>query len=923
MRGRAVLVAWVGAIASVQACAQLPGGVARAGLALAALALSGWAWGRTRRGAAHRSLDAPGDAAPAGCRGWRCGATRYACTLAYVAAAACAGFAYASQRAAWRLEDALPAMHDNEISRVVVRVTGLPAQGVNHARFDAEVLQAHPGPLPRKIRVDWWAQGSMAVLPALAPGQVWQMALQLRRPHGALNPHAADATSHLFHDGVRALATVRGRPRPYPDEAAGIAARMRVGLQAARHALRKRLSSTLGELRHGGVVIALALGDQAAIAAADWGIFNATGVTHLVSISGLHVSLVAGLAGVAWGWCWRRLRWRGLGAAEWVPAQLAGGVAALVVAALYCALAGWGLPAQRTFFMLAVAVGAWLLRLPLSAGRLLIVAAAVVTLVDPWAPLAAGFWLSFGAVAVLIACGARGVRRPSTQAGLPGWRGALHRLRGRLLAGARLQLIINLALAPVLALLTQQLSVAAPLANAFAIPAISLLATPLALLAAILHGLPACRTACVGAPGGALSAASGAVSGMASGMACDIASWAASGSAHAAHAVIAATMAPLQWFAAQPWAVRPLAAPPVLLLAMALVGSGWAMMVPGWPARRWGWLLLLPALAWRPERPPAGAWTLAVLDVGQGGAAVVHTARHTLVFDAGPLSRSGSDAGARVVGPYLRARAIARIDTLVISHGDLDHAGGVRGLLAGIAAVETYASFNLPARLRSGGLGAAGLRPGRPPGLQSGSLSDAPPGARPGWGPRAEPGGPAAIVGRLGTFRRCYAGQAWEVDGVRFDFLHPPLPQGLGEGQGHALAAAARHAGRSNDHGCVLRIRGRYHSALLPGDVGVDQEEAFAHRLARSDVVLAPHHGSATSSGAALVAAADAVHVIVQAGYRNRFGHPAPRVLRRWQRAGADIWRTDLDGAVLVDSDADGLRVRAWRDERARYWHGR
>lgn len=102
----------------------------------------------------------------------------------------------------------------------------------------------------------------------------------------------------------------------------------------------------------------------------------------------------------------------------------------------------------------------------------------------------------------------------------------------------------------------------------------------------------------------------------------------------------------------------------------------------------------------------------------------------------------------------------------------------------------------------------------------------------------------------------------------------------------------------------------------------MDQEDALAPTLGRSDVVLAPHHGSATSSGDALVQAAAASHLIVQAGYRNRFGHPAERVLRRWQRAGTDIWRTDLDGALLVESDAAGLRVRAVAEERARYWHG-
>ncbi|WP_192903618.1 DNA internalization-related competence protein ComEC/Rec2 [Achromobacter aloeverae] len=887
MRGRAIVLTWVAATAGVQMFADLPGGLARVGLALAALALivAGHLGHRLGRCPGRCLVGSP--ASDVAVRATTGGGTvrlrEMARTLGYCLAAACLAVANASERAAWRINDALPERHDNEVSRVLLRVTGLPAQGEDHVRFDADVLHAVPGPVPATIRVDWWRHGRDAPLPVLAPGQVWHTALLLRRPHAALNPHAADGSARLFHDGVRALASVRGQPRLVP-------ARMGVSalVDRARYALRTRLSSTLGAWRYGGVVIALALGDQAAIHAVDWAIFNATGVTHLVSISGLHVSLVAGLAGLGWAWCWRRLRWRGVAAAERAPAQVAGGVVALAVAAVYCALAGWGLPAQRTFFMLAVALGAWLLRLPLSPGRVWVLAAGVVTLVDPWAPLAAGFWLSFGAVAVLMACGARGTRRPVADAGATGLQGALRRQGARLMAASRLQLTINIALAPVLAVLTQQLSVAAPLANAFAIPVISLVATPLALLAAALHALPAC---CEWQSG---------------------AQWVA----WAAHCVIASTMAPLAWLADQDWAVRSLAAPPWGLVALALAGTAWALMVAGWPARRWGWLLLVPALAWRPDRPAPGAWSMTVLDVGQGGAAVVRTARHTLLFDAGPLSRSGSDAGTRVVWPYLRAEGIARLDTLVLSHGDLDHAGGVRGVLQGVVVADTYASFNLPARLRAGayrnGERRGRLAPGPRPRPDSDPAADPDP-AGAASGADADAAEDGAAAARLGVFRRCQAGQAWTVDGVRFDFLHPPLP-------GHA---AGRRAGRSNENGCVLRIRGRYHSALLPGDIGVDQEDALAGTLGRIDVVLAPHHGSATSSGEALVRAAAATQLIVQAGYRNRFGHPAARVLSRWQRAGTDIWRTDLDGAVRVDSGGAGLHVRAMRDERARYWHGR
>jgi competence protein ComEC len=550
------------------------------------------------------------------------------------------------------------------------------------------------------------------------------------------------------------------------------------------------------------------------------------------------------------------VRWRGVCLAERMPARLAGMAAALGVAWLYCLLAGWGIPARRTFFMLAVAGGAMLCRLPLSPSAVLLSAACAVVLLDPWAPVAPGFWLSFGAVAAVLAWAHATCLSPHAMeddapgAGTPRWR----RLARAAMQAGRLQCVVTLSLTPPLAFLTQQVSLASPLANALAIPVVSLIVTPLALL---------CAAGCA-IPGGD-----------------GVAEWAGQG----AQWVFAATMQWVAWLAARSWSVWDVAAPPSALLLVAAAGIGWGLLAPAMASRRWAWLLILPALCWRPARPADGEWRLTALDVGQGGAVVIETARRTLVFDAGPTHRNGTDAAQRVIAPYLRARGIARIDTLVLSHGDQDHAGGLDSLLRTLPVDQAYASFDLRARLR---------RDTRVRGLA------------------IEPAAPAVS-------QRCRAGETWETDGVRFAFLHPEAVPAR-DTRAHG-AGRRRGKGDSNAGGCVLLVQGRHHVALLPGDVGAAQEQAFVDRLPPVDVLMAGHHGSATSSGPALVAAAQAHHVIAQVGYLNRFRHPAASVQRRWRRAGATFWRTDHHGAVIATSGAQGLSVHAQREHARRYWH--
>ena len=781
---------------------------------------------------------------------WRRAAPRLASVLV-CCAALLLGMSYGTMRVQHRLLDALAPINEDKVTRVVLRVAELPRLSHQSRSFTAEVISSKPEGVPSRIQVRWNAgrysgpygprpNERPVEFPEIVPGQVWRMALVLRTPHGSRNPHGFDYEGHVFAQGIRATGTVRGNPVLLRDEPwAGLS----VAAQRARHHVRDAMLPYIEGLRWGGVLLALAIGDQASVASGDWTTFNRSGLTHLVSISGSHVTLIAVFAGMATNWLWRRMRWRGRAPAEHLPAQLAAGWVALIVAWLYCLLAGWGVPARRTFVMLCVIATALALRIPLAPTHVLTAAAFAVVLMDPWALLASGFWLSFLAVHVLMAT--------------TGWwgrstfnvTGAVAGLWGKLHTAAVLQLFVTLALLPPLALLFNEASLVSPIANAYAIPIIGTLVTPLALLLAGLALLPFPAVEVLA----------------------ECVAW-------AAHGLLLICMHPTEWLADLPWASLAVPSVPGWLTLFAMAGVLVAMLPRGLPYRALGWAFMLPAFFWTPPRPAPGDWDLYALDVGQGSALVLLTSRHTLVFDTGIRYSPDADAAQRSLLPFLRAKGVRKIDVLVVSHADLDHVGGLRSVLEGMPVEQAYASFDIEAWLR---------REARMLGV-----SDLPPLPR--------------------SIQPCAYGAGWRVDGVRFDFMWPL-------GSNHIdLSANTRER---NSNACVLQIKGRTHSALLPGDIGADEERALVDRgLGEIDVVVAAHHGSRYSSASSFVDAVDALHVVAQAGRWNRYGHPAPAVQRRWETQGAEFFNTATDGAILARSREGSLLMQAERERAQRYW---
>ncbi len=725
--------------------------------------------------------------------------------LAALLACLLLGFGYAAWRAEIRLAEALPTAWEGRDIEMIGVVASLPQDFSHGTRFEFAVESplTADAVVPQRIMLSWY-QGRSAEGAAerrlIRPGERWRLTVRLKRPHGNANPQGFDYEAWLLERNIRATGYVRADPPQLLEALVWSPAYL---LERLRYRMRERLNSVLPpeQYPYTGILVALAIGDQKSVNGDLWTIFNRTSVTHLFSVSGTHITMLAALIGGLVGWGWRRLP----ALATRLPAQRAALFAGCLTAFVYVFLAGFGVPAQRTLYMLLVTALALSSGRILAPSRILTLALLVVLLIDPWAVLAAGFWLSFAAVGALlyVASGLAGESR--------GW-------RERLRAWGVLQWTASLASLPVLLLIFQQFSLVSPLANALAIPVISLLVAPLALLAAFLPWWPIL--------------------------------W-------LAHTILAGLMGFLGWCATWPLWQTPAA---LLWAALAAAAGISLILLPrGMAGRSLGGLLLLPLIFWPAQRPPPGSAEVTVLDVGQGLATVVQTANHTLVYDPGPLYSPESDAGQRVVVPYLRSLGVNHLDMLMVTHRDSDHAGGLASLTSAMTVAEVRSS--LPELAGS----------------------------------------------------RCLRGQRWRWDGVNFEVLHPAAEAYQSASKSNHLSCVVMLEAGGRRMLLTSDIEAEDEAELLANYPG---------QLA-ADVLLVPHHGSRTSSTAAFIGAVAAAEAVIPVGYRSRFGHPKGEVLARYESAGAHLWRTDHHGAISLRLGADYRSPTAWRQQRTRYWQGR
>ena len=532
-------------------------------------------------------------------------------------AALALGFLWAAGSAQLRMADRLAPELEGRDLVVTGVVAGLPARSEAGLSFELDLERSASGErLPQRLRLAWYPPPGSEP-PRLEPGERWRLGVRLRRPHGQVNPHGFDYELWLLERGIGATGSVRAQPAA---ERLGERGGAFDRIERLRAAVCERFFDALGETPAAGILAALAVGEQRAISNEEWRLFRRTGVTHLMSISGLHVTLISGLAAWLAALGWRVLARRAPRLVRGFPARKVGSAAAVAAALGYTLLAGSGVPAQRTLLMVGVVAAAlWSGRIASPVRSLALALGAVLTL-DPWAVLAPGFWLSFGAVALIFYVAAGWTER---EPWLAQW--------------LRIQWAITVGLAPAALLLFGQVSIVGPLANALAIPLVSAVITPLALAAAVLPLDVPLR----------------------------LAAW-----------LTERLLEFLEWCAALPAAVWQSHLPPLWSVPLALAGVAWLLAPRGTPWRATGLALMLPAFALPAPAPAAGEAWLTVLDAGQGLAVLVRTAGRALLYDAGPAYGAQADAGERIVVPFLQAVGVTRLDTLILSHDDADHSGG-------------------------------------------------------------------------------------------------------------------------------------------------------------------------------------------------------------------------------------------------------
>ena len=703
------------------------------------------------------------------------------------------------------LRETLPEKYSGKEFLVTGQIVSLVDSNAIRSRFSfaTETIQVsgnpHHQPVPAKLLLSWYAAEE------LHPGQRWQLVVRLRRPRGFVNPGAFDYQSWLLQQSYSATGYVRSPElaKQLPGArlfSAGNLASLPAQLRAT---IRQAIEQSDLSPRGRAVLLALSIGDKRQLAA-WWQDLARLGIVHLLVISGLHIGLVA-LFGAALGKGLARLVILMSSACSVVGLRLTSPalhwlapVSGLLAAGAYSLLAGFSLPTQRALIAVAVVVIAKLCFRRIQPFVCLVWALTLIALLQPLAVLSAGFWLSFSAVAILIAWFS------PWQSIDPWW-------PKKRTVSAQLALLVIMSV-PLLFFIGR-LSWLAPLVNLVAVPWVSLVTVPTVLFGCLL--LP--------------------VSSRAAEAIWTISDWSVN----------------LLWRfldllpSDQGFLVSPVGTSSLVLSAALLAGL--CLMLPRHLRERWLGVLPLALLLLFNDRPKSGL-RLTVLDVGQGLAVVVETDQRNLLYDSGAQFSAAFSAGSGIVAPFLWQRGWSSIDTALISHEDGDHSGG-------FAALQQV----LPSRQIITG-----------PGVNY-----------------------SEVVLQGQNVKICNAGAEWRWGEVLFEILSPTS---------EVDSITAREG---NNSSCVLRIRWRDIQLLLPGDI----ESATEYQLLDSgrleglqlDLLVAPHHGSKTSSTAKFVQQLAPKHVVFSAGYQHQFGHPHSSVTKRYSAVGSRVWNTAEQGAITFE----------------------
>jgi len=730
------------------------------------------------------------------------GVVLFACRRTRYAGAFSLGFAVIWLAAIDNLGDRLEPVLAGQDINLLGRVAEFPQQASGSIRFVFEPLDR--ADLPQRIRLGWYTTEFYP-----QPGETWHLRVRLRRPRGLANPDGFDFNGWLFRQGIGATGYVleTGDNRRLLARQADIVSRIRQRIVG-------RISALLPDDDASAVLMAIGVGARHKITRAAWDAYAASGTTHLMAISGLHIGLAAG--------SFFMLAWALLGpVCQRNNVRDVAIMLAIVAAGVYAEVSGFAVPARRAFLMALLLAAALLLRRRLSKTGVFAISAMLVFLSDPVAILTPGFMMSFAAVALLQIVVSR-FSRQDELAGSTTLGRAVATIRGLSL----LQWALLGGLFPMSVLLFDRFAIAAPLVNLLVLPVFNFVTVPFCLFGMLLDG--------------PLQDAGDALL------------WCSYQSIRLVLALVAKV-------AAQPWIQFETSQFSPFMVITACIPCIVAVLPAGWPGRRIAVLSIVAIIVFKPSSPSPGCLEYTVLDVGQGLASILRTARHTLVFDTGPAYRGGNDVAQLVVLPFLRSQGVRRVDKLIVSHSDLDHAGGLHSLLAKIEVREILLGEEVDNLWRQS--------------------------------------------------RPCRAGSSWVWDGVRFDIVHP---HNRSAWDGNNLSCVLRAS--------VAKHQVLFTGDI---EAPVEILLAYRTMLAPATVVVVPHHGSGTSSSTALVQAVRPNLAIVSAGFANRWGMPKDAVVRRWQAGGAQVVNTAYAGAISqkLCAGEEAGRVRQTRDDARRFWH--
>lgn len=636
----------------------------------------------------------------------------------------------------------------------------------------------------------------------LQSGDTLELIAKIKKPWNVSNPGGFDAEKNAFLTQIKATGNIKTlishQPYAYFE------------LDNLRQKISDRMLGALKEDSLSGMLIGLTIGVTDRISQAQWTLLRNTGTTHLIAISGLHISLIGGLIFSLMTLLWRcapRLL-------LWMPAKIAAAYLTLFFIWGYGFLAGMSLATERACLMMSALMLAIILKLRMSAGFIFSASLIVILICDPFAVLSVGFWLSYLAIGLLIY--ATGNRLKFTQ---KKWSWKL----------IRPQLAVFLGMLPVSLYFFQSTSLISPLINLVAIPWVSFVVTPACLLSALAFMLNM--------------------------------NWLGNFFIILAKYLYLPLWEIMEWIVGKMPVIWHFALPHsglgIVLLILSSLGMFILLLPKGVPYKNGlGACLVSAILFYQPLNLQKGECYFALLDIGQGLASVVFTQNHALIYDTGP--------GSQVIQPFLDYYHVDKIDTIMISHTDLDHRGGLDSLLQQYPVKNIITSEVERLELK------ANLNQIKP------------------------------VL--------CQQGQSWEWDGVLFEVLHP----------------GSQFEKNRNNLSCVLKVSTGKNSILLTGDIEAGAEktllETYPEKL-RANILIAPHHGSKTSSTQAFIEQVQPDYVLFPTGKDNRFGFPIQSVTARYAQFGSQIFDTAKHGAIMFELNAEGISQPViWRQSQNRFW---